>query len=390
MKETMADVTTPSISLLKERLTSSKPCKNRDETVQILSAVCSGHRPSPKNVTGPGPLLVSDIPQTAKNQTSGGVILGIDEAGRGPVLGPMTYAAAYWHPTDSEHIPKGFTDSKQLSATTRTVLFSQIQSTSQIGFVLRVLHASEISRNMLRKESYNLNAMSHDSAIQMIWCVLDAGVKIDTCYIDTVGIADSYRRKLEREFEGHGVKFVVEKKADAKYAPCSAASVGTPLLFNFFFYSFSKIIRINSPDFTYFSNSVAKVSRDAILESWQWSEPNFEAQGGSDFGSGYPSDPKCKNWMDKNLMDPVFCFPDLVRFSWGPAKKAIEEGGVKFQWEADDEENDEGNDNQMSINSFMLVKSKSDRSLKQPKRKKPRLEFFENMKMSAVTTLVHT
>lgn len=36
----------------------------------------------------------------------------------------------------------------------------------------------------------------------------------------------SYQAKLEREFSGLNIKFVVEKKADASYAPCSAASVG--------------------------------------------------------------------------------------------------------------------------------------------------------------------
>ena len=45
-------------------------------------------------------------------------------------------------------------------------------------------------------------------------------------YIDTVGIADSYRKKLEFVFRGKDITFIVEKKADAKYAPCSAASVG--------------------------------------------------------------------------------------------------------------------------------------------------------------------
>ena len=87
----------------------------------------------------------------------------------------------------------------------------------------------------------------------MIHAVLDAKVLIDTCYIDTVGTPGndfhflpfkvwvhvhtndflfslttiaSYQAKLEREFAGMNITFVVEKKADASYAPCSAASVG--------------------------------------------------------------------------------------------------------------------------------------------------------------------
>ena len=36
----------------------------------------------------------------------------------------------------------------------------------------------------------------------------------------------SYQAKLEKEFSGRNIKFIVEKKADANYAPCSAASVG--------------------------------------------------------------------------------------------------------------------------------------------------------------------
>lgn len=36
---------------------------------------------------------------------------------------------------------------------------------------------------MLRRVPYNLNAMSHDAAMEMIWAVLDAGMKIDTWYV---------------------------------------------------------------------------------------------------------------------------------------------------------------------------------------------------------------
>ena len=308
---------------------------------------------------GPGPILVSDIPASCWKSNTG-VMLGIDEAGRGPVLGPMTYGLAYWHPDDEDKIPKGFTDSKQLDKNTRDSLFSSVQSCHNMGFVLRVLHASEISRNMLRANPYNLNAMSHDSAMEMIQAVLDAGVKVDTAYIDTVGIADSYRAKLEREFHGHNIKFVVEKKADANYAPCSAASV------------------------------VAKVSRDSITENWKWTEPSYKPVGGSKYGSGYPSDPACKAWMGKNLVDKVFCFPDFVRFSWGPARKAVKEDGVTVQWKADEEDENgvREDENQMKMNAFLQTVSKSKGSKAPPKKRQRRNDFFEKMKLNTVTELV--
>ena len=245
----------------------------------------------------------------------------------------MTYGCAFWHPS-SEGIPPDFNDSKQLTAEKRASLFRAIRTSADIGFVLRVLHASEISRNMLRRDPYNLNAMSHDAAMEMIRAVLDAGVRIDTAYVDTVGIPEAYRRKLERAFDGHGINFVVEKKADAKYAPCSAASV------------------------------VAKEARDVMTSGWAFTEAPFgyRPRDGLDVGSGYPSDPKCKAWMGRNCnVDSPFGFPDFVRFSWGPAKgalKEVDEGGpgtrgLGVRWEADDDDEDE---RQPSMDSFVTVK----------------------------------
>ena len=88
------------------------------------------------------------------------------------------HLAAYWLPGST--VPADFNDSKQLSPEKRAALFKEIRKSENIGFVLRILHASEISRNMLRKVPYNLNAMSHDAAMEMISAVLAAGVKIDT------------------------------------------------------------------------------------------------------------------------------------------------------------------------------------------------------------------
>lgn len=306
-------------------------------------------RPSPSSLFGNGAMLVSDIPGSAFKE---GVNMGIDEAGRGPVLGPMTYAAAFWAKSQDSKVPHGFNDSKQLTADSRENLYRQIMTCSEMGFVLRVLHASEISRNMLRKEPYNLNAMSHDAAMQMIQAVLDAGVKIHNCYVDTVGSPEAYQSRLNRVFAEHDINFVVEKKADSKYAECSAGSI------------------------------VAKVARDRMIDTWKFSELNYEAVGGMNFGSGYPSDPKCKAWLNQNLADKIFGFPDLVRFSWGPTKIALLEKGIAVEWEADqDNEIDHKKKQQAQMKAFLTGSGPA-------KRKSIRLDYFETRKIFRVTSLV--
>lgn len=76
-------------------------------------------------------LISSKVPPQCKGKEGGGdgagVILGIDEAGRGPVLGPMTYGAAYWSCADDKEVSAmGFDDSKALTAAQREGLFGRI------------------------------------------------------------------------------------------------------------------------------------------------------------------------------------------------------------------------------------------------------------------------
>ena len=105
-----------------------------------------------------------------------GVVMGVDEAGRGPTLGPMVYAAAFWHPASASRIPADFNDSKQLSNEKRAALFEEIRTSREIGFVLRVLHASEISRNMLRRLPYNLVSIAGCDLFQS--CDVRVGLKM--------------------------------------------------------------------------------------------------------------------------------------------------------------------------------------------------------------------
>lgn len=56
-----------------------------------------------------------------------------------------------------------------------------------------------------------------------------------------------------------------------------------------------------------------------------------EGKFSHDFGCGYPSDPKSKQWLNDNF-DDVFAYPTLVRFSWKTAKDRIENAKANFDF----------------------------------------------------------
>mmetsp|Transcript_1094 Transcript_1094/g.2014 ORF Transcript_1094/g.2014 Transcript_1094/m.2014 type:complete len:117 (+) Transcript_1094:14-364(+) len=83
------------------------------------------------------------------------VEIGIDEAGRGPVLGPMVYGCAFWPYIDDEHSMKlkkeyGFQDSKKLNETQRDKIFKLIEKNrfKELGYFVTVLSAQELSTKM--------------------------------------------------------------------------------------------------------------------------------------------------------------------------------------------------------------------------------------------------
>ena len=60
----------------------------------------------------------------------GGVVCGIDEAGRGPWAGPVVAAAVI---LDHARVPPGINDSKQLTPAAREELFQALMSCASIG-----------------------------------------------------------------------------------------------------------------------------------------------------------------------------------------------------------------------------------------------------------------
>ena len=74
------------------------------------------------------------------------IVIGIDEAGRGPVLGSLVYCSAFWPVSEHEAISKlGFDDSKQLKEGERDRLFDKIKAHPSIGWVIEEITAQEIS-----------------------------------------------------------------------------------------------------------------------------------------------------------------------------------------------------------------------------------------------------
>ncbi|OWZ19587.1 Ribonuclease H2 [Phytophthora megakarya] len=224
-------------------------------------------------------------------------MLGIDEAGRGPVMGPMVYGAAYWPVADNDAMSAlGFDDSKALSAESRAQLLEKMRSTEGLGWIVRLISAAEISDKMQRQTS-NLNEMSRDAAIQLINEVQKKGAVVKKVFVDTVGDPRWYQSFLTKHFNGT-IEFRVEKKADSLFKVVSAASIA------------------------------AKVTRDRVISDWKWESPALDLP--TDFGSGYPSDPKTKAWLTTHV-DNVFVFPNIIRFSWGTVEPFFEKA-VKVQW----------------------------------------------------------
>ncbi len=167
-------------------------------------------------------MLFSDIPEVCKTEPC---VLGIDEAGRGPVLGPMVYGICFCPVSKNNDLKElGVDDSKALTEEKREDLLKIIQDNKDyIGYAIDVLSPKHISSSMYRRSKYNLNTISHDTAIGLVKTAIENGVQVAEIYVDTVGPPEKYQAKLKDIFPMQ--KVTVAKKADSLYPCVSAASI---------------------------------------------------------------------------------------------------------------------------------------------------------------------
>ncbi len=198
------------------------------------------------------------------------IIAGIDEAGRGAVIGPLVIAGVSIDPKHENQFRKmGVKDSKLLSPKRREVLANAIEKIARDVVVIKV---GPCKIDNFRKTGVNLNQIEG-----MKMADITNYIKPDKIYIDSPDTnIPKFQKFLERMIT-HPHEMVLEHHADSKYMSVAAASI------------------------------IAKVNRDNDIEELREKHGNI--------GSGYTSDPVTIGWMERWIENNK-SFPDFVRSSW--------------------------------------------------------------------------
>ncbi|MBT4936028.1 ribonuclease HII [Candidatus Woesearchaeota archaeon] len=208
------------------------------------------------------------------------IIAGIDEAGRGPVLGPLVMVAIAVKEEDVKKLEwLGVKDSKLLSSQVREELFERIHEIAH-NFRVEVIEPDAIDLS-LTEESSNLNWLEAETSARLVSELNPDKIIVDCPSINIPAYTEYFANKLSEGVRSNA-ELVVEHKADMNYIVVAAASV------------------------------VAKVIRDRYIEK-------IKAEIGVDFGSGYMSDPKTKEFLDTYHEK----YPHLFRRKWKSYETAV-------------------------------------------------------------------
>jgi len=194
------------------------------------------------------------------------MIFGIDEAGRGPVIGPMVICCAGIDEKKEDLLRElGVKDSKQLTKSEREIIFKELEKILDYKKVL-MIEPREID-NFVKNSSLNeLEAYYFSKLINEI----EGKIFLDCPDVNVNLFLNRLKKYTSKEV-------VASHKADEKYLIVSAASI------------------------------IAKVIRDQEIEK-------LKEKYNYDFGSGYPSDPKTKEFL-KYIKKNKLYIPEL-RYSW--------------------------------------------------------------------------
>ncbi|MDP3065209.1 MAG: ribonuclease HII [Methanobacteriaceae archaeon] len=198
-------------------------------------------------------------------------LLGIDEAGRGSVIGPLVLCGVAIEQERLKFLERlGLKDSKKVAPKKRVVLARKIKKIAECHLVK--ITAKDI--DLLRSKDFNLNQIEKIGMNKII-----SAANPHTCLVDSMDVKPE---RLSRELEevNPGIKVIAEHKADDRYPLVAASSI------------------------------VAKVERDLEIHQIRNEYQNI--------GSGYPSDPRTIKFLNETAYHDL---PDFVRHSWATVEK---------------------------------------------------------------------
>ena len=209
--------------------------------------------------------------------------IGVDEAGKGPVLGPMVAAAVCADETD---LPDGIDDSKRLTAATRESIATKLRESSAVTVGLGVITTDEIDDPETDMNSLTVAAQVRalgDVAADGDHTLVDAGDVSESRFARRVadGVADA---GTDTE-GGVTIDVTAEHGADEASQLVGAASI------------------------------IAKVERDSRIDALS---ENYD----HDVGSGYPSDPTTRTFLAK-YVDRHGELPACARASWATCEDVV-------------------------------------------------------------------
>lgn len=193
-------------------------------------------------------------------------IAGLDEAGRGPVIGALVICCAYCKREHEKKLNKfGKKDSKALTPTQRKEVFAELKKFCEFKWI--EVSAADLNGLM---ERMSLNDIEAQVMAALVSKLKNADVMID--------MPDRYSWTFRKRMKKFGCeRFEAEHKADEKYPIVAAASI------------------------------CAKIIRDEKIEK-------IKKVVGFDFGSGYPSDVRTRDALrDKEALSKLKPF---IRQRW--------------------------------------------------------------------------
>ena len=196
------------------------------------------------------------------------MICGVDEAGKGPVLGPLVVAAvAVKNAKEIENL--GIKDSKQLNATKRKELAKLIKE--RYDYTVEVIEAETVDKYRRQNKLNELNREAFERVISKL--------NPNVAYVDAADVnEDRFGKQIKKRLTNQKDTDVISMhKADAKIDVVAAASI------------------------------IAKETRENEIEK-------LKGKIG-DFGSGYPSDERTIKFL-KSFYADNGKWPTGTRKSW--------------------------------------------------------------------------